>query len=152
MLARIATGYYDNPAARTFFVVHDGVLAGMTRLFDLDDDTPMFDLRVDERFRGAGVGSATVRWLTAHLFTELPSIHRIEGSTRHDNQAMRRLFRRCGYVKEAHHRQAWPSTDGTIFDAVGYGILRRDWETGTVTTVVFNDEPEQATVMRTPGR
>ncbi|MGW4214039.1 GNAT family N-acetyltransferase [Lentzea sp. NPDC004789] len=140
VLARIAAGHYDNESARTFCVVRDGVLAGMTRVFDLDDGTPMFDLRVDERFRGVGVGSATLRWLTAHLFTELPSIHRIEGTTRHDNHAMRRLFRRCGYVQEAHYRQGWPSTDGTVFDAVGYGILRSDWETGTVTAVVLDEE------------
>lgn len=143
VLARVAAGYYDNESARTFCVVHDGVLAGMTRAFDLDDGTPMFDLRVDERFRGAGVGSATLRWLTAHLFTELPSTHRIEGSTRQDNVAMRRLFRRCGYVKEAHYRQGWPCADGTVFDAVGYGILRSDWEAGTVTPVVLDEEPGQ---------
>ncbi|MGW6441492.1 GNAT family N-acetyltransferase [Lentzea sp. NPDC055074] len=143
VVARVAAGYYDNETARTFCVVQDGLLAGVIRLFDLDDDTPMFDLRVGERFRGAGIGSAALRWLTGYLFTELPSIRRIEGSTRQDNQAMRRLFLRCGYVKEAHHRQAWPGADGAVFDAVGYGVLRTDWETGTVTPVVFDDEPRK---------
>jgi RimJ/RimL family protein N-acetyltransferase len=44
--------------------------------------------------------------MTGYLFTEFPGIRRIEGTTRADNHAMRRTFRRCGYVKEAHWRQA----------------------------------------------
>jgi RimJ/RimL family protein N-acetyltransferase len=80
----------------------------LIRLLDLADDTPMFDLRLRAACRGAGLGTHAVRWLTASLFTELPGIRRIEGTTRQDNAAMRRVFRKCGYVKEAHYRQAWP--------------------------------------------
>jgi RimJ/RimL family protein N-acetyltransferase len=54
---------------------------------------------------------------------------------------MRRTFRTCGYVKEAHYRQAWPSPGGTINDAVGYAILRTDWQAGTVTPPDWDDEP-----------
>ncbi|WP_258024275.1 hypothetical protein [Streptomyces bambusae] len=52
---------------------------------------------------------------------------------------MRRTFRRCGYVKEAHYRDAWPGADGTVHDAVGYAVLRRDWLSGTVTTPKWDD-------------
>ncbi|WP_432135500.1 hypothetical protein [Streptomyces sp. bgisy154] len=54
---------------------------------------------------------------------------------------MRRVFRACGYVEEAHYRQAWPTEDGTVCDAVGYAILRRDWRTGTTTLPDWDDEP-----------
>jgi hypothetical protein len=72
---------------------------------------------------------------------ESPGIRRIEGTTRQDNQAMRRTFRKCGYVKEAHYRQAWPAPDGTIRDAVGYAILRADWQAGSITPPDWDDEP-----------
>jgi RimJ/RimL family protein N-acetyltransferase len=54
---------------------------------------------------------------------------------------MRRTFIRCGYVKEAHWRRSWAGRDGTLYDAIGYGILRSDWETGTVTRPDWDDEP-----------
>ena len=106
---------------------------GLIRLLDLGDDTPLFDLRIRAASRGKGLGTSALRWLTGYLFNEFPSIRRIEGTTRQDNLAMRRTFRKCGYVKEAHYRQAWPSRDGTVYDAVGYAILRSDWQAGTVT-------------------
>lgn len=52
---------------------------------------------------------------------------------------MREVFLRCGYVKEAHYRQAWPGD--VPHDAVGYAVLRSDWSTGTVTPPNFADEP-----------
>jgi RimJ/RimL family protein N-acetyltransferase len=139
VLRRASEGYYDNASARTFWITQNGSPAGIVRLFDLDDGTPMFDLRVREPFRGKGIGTKALRWLTAYLFTELPSINRIEGTTRQDNLAMRRLFRGCGYVKEAHYRQASPGAGGTVHDAVGYAILRSDWGTGTVTPVGLDE-------------
>ncbi len=54
---------------------------------------------------------------------------------------MRRTFVTCGYVKEAHYRQAWPSPGGTVYDAVGYAILRTDWQAGTTTPPDWDDEP-----------
>jgi hypothetical protein len=54
---------------------------------------------------------------------------------------VRRTFIRCGYVKEAHYRRSWAGRDGTLHDAIGYAILRSDWETGTVTRPDWDDEP-----------
>ncbi len=136
--AHVADGHYDSAATRTFWIV-DGEPVGVVRLFDLDDDTPMFDLRVKTAARGQGIGTLAVRWLTEHVFTEFPAVHRIEGTTRQDNLAMRAVFRRCGYAKEAHYRQVWPGPGGERYDAVGYAILRDDWSTGTVTTTDFDD-------------
>jgi RimJ/RimL family protein N-acetyltransferase len=107
------------------------VVAALDRA--LDDPSPMFDLRIKAEVRNRGYGGATVAWLTRHVFTEQTSTHRIEATTRQDNWAMRRVLRRCGYVKEAHYREAWEATGGLTYDAVGYAILRRDWASGTVT-------------------
>jgi RimJ/RimL family protein N-acetyltransferase len=167
-----AAGHFDNDQTRTFWIVADasccyqpvgdggagagagngaGALIGLIRLMDLGDSTPLFDLRIRAACRGKGLGTAAVRWLTAYLFTEFPGLRRIEGHTRQDNEAMRRAFRACGYVKEAHHRQAWPSPGGTIYDAIGYAIVRTDWQAGTVTPPVWDDEPELSAVPKRRG-
>ena len=111
------------------------VAVGIVTLRDLADPTPVFDLRLRSAYRGRGFGSAAVRWLTDYIFTEFPEIRRIEGHTRRDNLAMQRVLERCGYVREAHRRQAWPSSDGSVYDSFGYAILRQDWLSGDVTPV-----------------
>ncbi|MFD3515834.1 GNAT family N-acetyltransferase [Streptomyces sp. NPDC058657] len=115
-------------------------LVGLIRLFDLADPAPMFDLRVGAAYRGRGVGKAALSWLTHWLFSGFHDIRRIEGTTRQDNVPMRRTFLSCGYVKESHYRESWPAADGNLHDAVGYAILRRDWESGTVTAVDWHDD------------
>lgn len=127
--ARVAGGAYDD----AFWIADGTERLGLVRLLDLDDGTPLFDLRVRAPVRGHGVGTTAVRWLTSHVFTNYAT-NRIEGTTRQDNHAMRRTFTKAGYGKEAHYRDAWPGPEG-LHDSVGYAILRRDWETGTVTPV-----------------
>lgn len=138
---RVNDGYYDGGSVRTFWIIADELRVGMVRLEDLDDDTPMFDLRLHEEARGRGVGTEAVRWLTAYLFTEFEHVFRVEATTRQDNVAMRRVLVRCGYVREAHYRSAWPGTDGSVNDALGYAILRSDWASGTITPVPWDVDP-----------
>ena len=135
VLARVSA--YDSDTAMTFWVMHNGVREGFVRIFDFDDDTPMFDLRLRQRARGRGLGTLTVRWLVDHVFQTLPSVGRIEATTRDDNEAMRRALRASGFVKEAHYRSAWHSEDGRR-DSIGYAILRTDWESGTTTPVKWD--------------
>lgn len=131
----LAAGRFTGPEVRTFWIRAADATAGIVTLRDLADPTPVFDLRLGSAHRGRGFGSATVRWLTDYLFTEFPEIRRIEGHTRRDNLAMQRVLERCGYVREAHHRQAWPSSDGSVHDSFGYAILRQDWLSGDITPV-----------------
>jgi RimJ/RimL family protein N-acetyltransferase len=137
--------YFDGPNNSTFWVMLEAERAGLIRLFNLEDigdGEPMFDLRIRSAFRGRGLGTRAVQWLTDHLFSNHEILERISGTTRVDNLAMRRAFRRCGYVKEAHHRRSWPSAEGQMFDTVSYGILRQDWASKTITPVNWADEPE----------
>ncbi|MFC0629384.1 GNAT family N-acetyltransferase [Kribbella deserti] len=136
----VSGGNYDSDGNRTFWITAADHTVGLIRLMDLDDESPLFDLRIRSQYRGQGIGGQALTWLTRYLFTEFPQILRIEGNTRQDNVAMRRTFQRCGYVKEAHYRDAWPASDGAVHDAVGYAILRRDWLAGTATIPQWNDE------------
>ncbi|MFF2654612.1 GNAT family N-acetyltransferase [Streptomyces sp. NPDC058045] len=122
-------------SGHAFWILRDGATAGLLRLIDPDDDTPLFDLRIRAAHRGHGLGGHALHWLTGHVFTACPGARRIEGTTRQDNTAMRRTFHRCGYVQEAHYREAWPDPSGTLHDSVGYAKLRRDWVDGTTTPV-----------------
>jgi RimJ/RimL family protein N-acetyltransferase len=140
-----AGDYFDGPNNATFWIMLKAERVGLIRLFDLEDISdgePMFDLRIRSAFRRRGLGTRAVKWLTDHLFSNHEILERISGTTRVDNLAMRGAFRRCGYVKEAHYRRSWTSTDGQMFDAVAYGILREDWAKQTVTSVNWDDKPE----------
>jgi len=137
---KVADGYYDSASVRTHWILVGGRRCGFVKAFDLDDGTPLFDLRIAAAYRGRGVGTAAVAWLIRYLFKLLPDIGRIEATTRADNVAMRAVLRASGFVKEAHYRQAWPDSQGFLHDAIGYAILRRDWISGSLTPVDWNDD------------
>ncbi|MEE8105984.1 MAG: GNAT family protein [Planctomycetota bacterium] len=133
--AMVDGGAFWGDEAEAFWIHAEQHREGVVRLFDLDDPSPLFDLRLKTASRGRGIGTAAVRWLTSYLFESRTHLRRVAGYTRIDNIGMRRVFERCGYVKEAHHREEWSDADGRLFDAVGYGVLRSDWENGTTTPV-----------------
>lgn len=131
----VAAGNFGGQEVRSFWIRLADEVAGIVVLRDLGDPTALFDLRLRSDYRGRGIGAAAVRWLTGYVFTEFSGIWRIEGHTRRDNLAMQHVLERCGYVREAHHRQAWPSSDGSVHDSYGYAILRQDWASGETTPV-----------------
>ncbi|MBS3939730.1 MAG: GNAT family N-acetyltransferase [Actinobacteria bacterium] len=137
---RLRQGYYDGPDVVTLIVSDGSRRIGLARVEDLDDDSPTFDLRIGAEHRGQGHGSAALRELTRWVF-DTHDVERFEGTTRQDNVAMRSAFRSIGFVKEAHYRRGWPTPDGRLLDAIGYAMLRVDWETGTSTPVAWDDEP-----------
>ncbi|RXJ04249.1 N-acetyltransferase [Anaerobacillus alkaliphilus] len=131
---RFLKGVYTERGSKTFWITLDDKKIGLIRLFDLEDPTCLFDLRLKEANRGHGLGAEAVNWLTNYVFTNYPEITRIEGHTRQDNYAMRKTFYHCGYVKEAYHRKAWPQ-NGREYDSVGYAIIKDDWKNGTTTPI-----------------
>lgn len=136
----IAAGTYRDEDNDTYWVEHAGLgRIGVLRLEDLTDDAPLFDLRLDGPFRGRGLGVPVLREATRLVFSTMPAVRRFEGQTREDNVAMRKTFLRCGWLKEAHYREGWPVEGGDPVASVAYAILRRDWETGTTTTFVWED-------------
>jgi RimJ/RimL family protein N-acetyltransferase len=135
-------GRFGSEENQTWWIIGaGGERVGMIRMHDLLDETPLLDFRIRTPYRGQGIGTQALRWATEHIFTTWPEVMRIEGQTRQDNIAMRKTFRRCDYVKEAHYRHGWPTLHGERFDSISYAILREDWQSGTVTSVAWDDEP-----------
>ncbi len=133
---RVDRGDFSPPDHAAYWIeLDDHSRVGFVNIEDVGDPTPTLDLRLAEAQRGRGIGSAALRLATARVFRDHPQLRRIEGTTRRDNAAMRRVFERCGYAKEAHYREAWPTATTDPEDAVGYAILRRDWASSSVTPV-----------------
>lgn len=134
-------GLYDDDDNQTFWIFSDkGDRIGMIRLFDLTMHYPMFDLRIKSAYRRKGLGEKALRWLAEYVFETWPEKTRLEGETRRDNIAMRSLFRKCGFVKEAQYRKSWPDQQGNVYDGIGYGLLKKDWEQNKVTPVDWDGE------------
>ncbi len=134
-------GRFGGPDHAAYWIHTGQGRIGLVVLHDLTDDAPLFDLRLAAEHRGKGYGADVLRALTTHVFTTMPAVNRFEGQTREDNIAMRKTFVRAGFVKEAHYREGWPVENGPPLASVGYSILRRDWQTGATTPVVWDDLP-----------
>lgn len=131
---------YTGDDCKTFWIIADHThKAGMIRIYDLQDGTPLFDIRILSKYKGRGVGTIAVKWLVDYVFTNLPDKVRIEANTRQDNYAMRCVLHKCGFVKEAHFRKAWADKSGKLHDAIGYGFIKDDWQSGKTTPVEWDD-------------
>lgn len=128
---RLEAGHFFGSDARSFWIrdsEDEQEPLGFARVFDLEDLTPLIDLRLATAARGRGVGTLALRGLTTWVFSEYPETGRLGGYTRHDNHAMRRVFEKCRFLQEAHHRRAWRVAGAAPVDAVGYAILREEAE------------------------
>lgn len=137
----IEEGGYASDEVRTFWVENEeGEKVGIVKIYDLQEEIPLFDLRIADEFRGYGYGSRALKMVTEYVFQLPEKKIRLEGHTRQDNLAMRKAFERAGFVKEAHLRKAWffPK-ENTYYDAVTYGITREDFLAGTTTPVEWED-------------
>ncbi len=133
----IDTGLFSE----TFWIApEDGPHVGVLQYQDASPIHAELHIRLHAPYRGKGIGTEAIRWLTSYLFTTYPHKHRLEGWVRYDNRAMCRVFQKCGYTKEAHLRRDFPRGDGTFTDKLGYGFLREEWETGIRIAVPLNDE------------
>lgn len=126
----VERGVFHGDGRKTFWIVRDRHhKVGLIQLYDLNDSTAMFDLRINTQYRGMGIGRQAVAFLTSYVFTTFRRVTRIEANTRVDNVAMQKVLLASGYVKEAHYRAGWHYEDDPSrwIDAVAYAILRYDW-------------------------
>lgn len=148
----IQVGTFTGTDCQVFWITTESCeRVGLIRLFDLDDvddGYPLFDLRIRATERGKGIGQQALQWLTRYLFETYPQLNRIAGTTRNDNHAMRRVFQKCGYIKEGHFRQDWDGSDGKQYDTIHYAILREDWSNQTITPVNWEDEGDRLWTIR----
>lgn len=137
----IEEGGYQSDEVKTFWVENEeNVQVGIVKIYDLQDEIPLFDLRIADEARGRGYGPRALKLLAEYVF-QLPEAKiRLEGHTRQDNFAMRKTFERAGFVKEAQLRQAWFSPkESSYYDAVTYGMTREDFIKGIATPVKWDD-------------
>jgi RimJ/RimL family protein N-acetyltransferase len=136
VLKRIEDGDFFGDGELNFWILDKQEKPmGLIEIYQLDDLAPMFSIRLKSDMRGKGIGIPVLEWLTRYIFENYPDKRRIEGQTREDNVPMRKLFNKCGYVKEAYYRMASPTENGERVASIAYGILREDWLTGQVTPV-----------------
>lgn len=138
----IEEGGYESDDVKTFWVENENEQkVGIVKIHDLQDEIPLFDLRIADESRGYGYGPRALRLVAEYVFNLKERKIRLEGHTRQDNLAMRKTFERAGFVKEAHLRNAWFSPkENSYYDAVTYGITRGDFDEGTTTPVVWEDD------------
>lgn len=132
-------GYYQKDC-ETFWITDHGVKVGLLLIHDIDDTIPLFDIRLDEKYRGKGYGVKALKWLQDYLFGTKQKI-RVEGYTRADNIGMRKCFSKAGFVKEGYLRNAWENADGTISDSVLYGAIKEDWTNNRITPTKMDAVP-----------
>ncbi len=137
----IEEGGYESDEVKTFWVINkDKEKVGIVKIYDLQEQIPLFDLRIADGWRGQGYGPKALKLVADYVFEMEEQKIRLEGHTRHDNLAMRKTFERAGFVKEAHLRNAWfAPKEQSYYDAVTYGITREDYAKGTTTPVVWED-------------
>ncbi|RYZ76226.1 MAG: N-acetyltransferase [Proteobacteria bacterium] len=144
----IEGGIFNGPNNEPYWILSaDGSAVGLLRIEDLDDigdGYPLFDLRIRSDARGQGVGKFALSWMAKYIFEKFPQQDKIAGTTRADNLAMRKVFKSCGFAKEAHYRNDWPTQGGQAVDGTMYSLLRADWESGRTTPVNWNDETEDS--------
>ncbi|WP_068985059.1 GNAT family N-acetyltransferase [Lysinibacillus xylanilyticus] len=133
-----AEGYYQNDR-ETHWIIDNEEKVGIIIIHDINA-IPLFDIRLDARYRGKGYGVKTLLWLQDYLFGERGKI-RTEGYTRVDNIGMRKCFTKAGFVKEGYLRNAWENADGTVTDSILYGAIKDDWMLGRTTPIKMDDVP-----------
>ncbi|MBE1555140.1 GNAT family N-acetyltransferase [Sporosarcina limicola] len=148
----IEEGGYESDEVKTFWVENEnGDKVGIVKIYDLQDQIPLFDLRIADVSRGHGYGPKALRLVAEYVFGLSGKKIRLEGHTRQDNLAMRKTFERAGFVKEAHMRKAWFSPkENSYYDAVTYGITREDFIGGTTTPVIWEDGEKGRSTFSSP--
>lgn len=76
---------------------------------------------------GQGLGYTALGHWCAYVFSALPQIVRLDIQTWSGNHGMMRLAAKLGFREEARFRKA-RIVDGAYYDAMGYGILREEWD------------------------
>jgi putative hydrolase of HD superfamily len=81
----------------------------------------------DPSLWGRGYGYSALGLWTDYLFQAFPAIVRLDLQTWSGNTGMMRLAEKLGYMLEGRFRQA-RIVAGEHYDALGYGILRTEWQ------------------------
>jgi ribosomal-protein-alanine N-acetyltransferase len=114
---------------QTFFAIEvDGELAGGIGYIprgDVERIGAEVGYWLGRAFWGRGIGTASLRLLTAHAFAADPELRRLWAVPFATNVASARVLEKAGYAREGTLRQS-AIKDGRVLDQLMYAILRDD--------------------------
>lgn len=140
ILSRYHEGWYSDKK-ETFWIERDYVKIGLLMIHDIHDTIPSFDIRLGSDFRGKGFATVAIRWMIDYLFQLPDKKIRVEAYTRSDNITMRKTLHMCDFVKEGYLRDAWEHDDGSVSDMMLYAMIRRDWESKSLSPIRLEEIP-----------
>ncbi len=123
----------DRPVPRVNMAIADAEtdeLVGRVSRYWQSEETHWLSLGVgvfDPEFWGWGIGREALGLWGQYLFDEIPELVRLDLRTWSGNERMMRLAERLGFKLEARFRDA-RVVDGELFDGLGYGVLRAEWQ------------------------
>ena len=114
-----------NDSGENFIVEADGEAAGNVLL---RRNGFMADVAVLATAQpGRGFGTFALQWCLDQAFTQW-HVHRVFLETREDNEAMRRLAQRFGFVQEGMYRDGFhDERTGRYFNLCPYGLLEDEY-------------------------
>jgi putative hydrolase of HD superfamily len=130
--ARIETGNLSTPRQNLLIAerTHDRMIGQVSRYW-ISEETHWLAAGLviyDPALWGQGYGADALRLWTSYLFAAFPEIVRLDLQTWSGNTGMMKLAEKLGFVLEGRFRKA-RLVNGVHYDALGYGLLREDWET-----------------------
>lgn len=122
------SNYNDNRNFRFVIETKEDGPVGIATLTDLDwknrRATHGIKLSSKER-RTKGIGTDTVMAIMKYAFDEL-GLHRLDGAWFDNNEASKRLYKKCGWVEEGIRRE-YIYKNGAFRDLTVVGILASDY-------------------------
>lgn len=105
-------------------------LIGCVARYWISEETRWVALGIDiydPKHWGRGIGFEALGLWIDYQFGADESLRRLDLQTWSGNERMVRLAHKLGFAEEARFRQA-RQVDGETYDALGFGILRSEWE------------------------
>ncbi|MBR4833504.1 MAG: GNAT family N-acetyltransferase [Thermoguttaceae bacterium] len=103
-------------------------ILGLVSLVSVDHTNRSAELHImigDKRNRGRGLGTFAVRSILRHAFYNM-NLRRVELTVLETNEAARRLYEKCGFVREGVKREA-KYKNGKYVNMWQYGILKSEF-------------------------
>jgi putative hydrolase of HD superfamily len=131
MQAYLTAGEYPEP--RIFLVVADPAsdrLIGQVSHYWISEETNWLAAGIviyDPALWGNGLASEALGLWIDYLFHTMPQLARMDLQTWSGNPGAARLCEKLGFQLEGRFRKA-RIVEGQHYDALGYGILREEWQ------------------------
>jgi RimJ/RimL family protein N-acetyltransferase len=128
---RIESGTISTPRQNLIIAEREhNRLIGMVTRYWISEETSWLAAGIviyDPALWSQGYGTEALTLWTSYLFDVLPNLARLDLQTWSGNNGMMRLAEKLGYQLEGRFRKA-RIVAGEYYDALGYGILREEWQ------------------------